>query len=237
MKMNLFGTTALVAAALAMATPQAAQAQVSTQFIDAQTGTTYTFVNSDCSKLVTFNNAASVAVTLPAAGTASKFFAGCFIDVQNKGAGIVTITPTTSTINGQTTLVLPQNTGFRIVSDGVNYQIQPGGGITAGGGALCVTSGTTTATCNGTRGIVTINALSAAPSLKQTMTITNSSVLANSIVQCTLGLYSGTLGAQGYPTAINCFPVFSSGTIVLNIANLTTTTLGGQVTVQFSVLN
>jgi len=89
--------------------------------VNAQTGTTYTVLNTDFSKLVTFSNASSIAVTLPQAVNA--FAAGWFCDVLNKGAGVVTITPTTSTIDGAATLVLPQNRGARIVSDGTNYQV------------------------------------------------------------------------------------------------------------------
>lgn len=91
--------------------------------INTQTGTTYTVVATDASKFVTFSNASPVAVTLPQAGSVS----GTFFPYQtsswflNLGAGLVTITPTTSTINGAATLVLNQGDGARIVSDGTNY--------------------------------------------------------------------------------------------------------------------
>jgi hypothetical protein len=93
------------------------------ELVNAQTGTTYTVVDGDRAKLVTFTNAASIAVTLPQAGQATTFKSGWFIDVVNLGAGTVTITPTTSTINGAATLVLLTSQGCRIVSDGTNYQI------------------------------------------------------------------------------------------------------------------
>lgn len=105
--------------ALGISATAHAQGTVPQEFINAQTGTTYTFVPRDCSKLVTLANAASVAVTLPVAGT--NFFAGCFIDVLNKGPGTVTITPTTSTIDARTTFVLSTNEGIRITTDSVNY--------------------------------------------------------------------------------------------------------------------
>lgn len=88
--------------------------------INAQTGTTYTFVTGDNAKLVTFSNASAVAVTLPQA--TSTFGAGWYVNVVNKGAGTVTITPTTSTINGASTLLLQRGQGALIVSDGTNYQ-------------------------------------------------------------------------------------------------------------------
>lgn len=102
--------------------------------INAQTGTTYTFVTGDNAKLVTFSNASAVAVTLPQA--TSTFGAGWYVNVVNKGAGTVTITPTTSTINGASSLALATNQGCLIVSDGTNYQIErghlPASGVTPG---------------------------------------------------------------------------------------------------------
>lgn len=93
------------------------------ELVNAQTGTTYTVVDGDRAKLVTFSNAASIAVTLPQAGATTTFKTGWFVDVVNIGAGTATITPTTSTINGAATLVLLTGQGCRIVSDGTNYQI------------------------------------------------------------------------------------------------------------------
>ena len=94
-----------------------------TEPTNAQTGTTYTVVDGDCGKLTTFSNGSAVAVTLGQAGTGGFFAAGWFADYHNKGAGIVTITPTTSTIDGAATLVLLTGQGATIVSDGTNYQI------------------------------------------------------------------------------------------------------------------
>lgn len=94
---------------------------VPVQAINPQTGTTYTIQASDGGQLVTFSNAASVAVTLPQ-GT-GNFGAGFAFDVYNKGAGTVTITPTTSTINGASSLAIATNAGCSISSDGTNYQV------------------------------------------------------------------------------------------------------------------
>ena len=91
--------------------------------INAQTGTSYTIATADTWKLITFSNASAVAVTLPQAGT-TGFGAGAFgFYAENLGAGTVTITPTTSTVNGAATLVLKQNTGCTVHSDGTNYQV------------------------------------------------------------------------------------------------------------------
>jgi hypothetical protein len=126
-----------------------------TQAINAQTGTTYTVASTDASKFITFNNASAVAVTLPQA--TGSFGAGFAITVQNLGAGTVTITPTTSTINGQASLTIPTGYGCGIVSDGTNYQLgncpavrdMP---ITLSAGA------TVTPNCSANNNVVTITA-------------------------------------------------------------------------------
>lgn len=87
--------------------------------VNAQTGTTYTYLTTDFRKLVTHTNAAAIAGTLPQAG--ASFPAGWYMLVQNRGAGALTITPTTSTIDGAATLVLNQNEGAIVTSDGTNY--------------------------------------------------------------------------------------------------------------------
>jgi hypothetical protein len=101
--------------------------------------------DSDGSKLVTLSNASPVAVTLPRAGASSWFLAGWSVEVQNRGAGNVTITPVTSTIDGAASLVLTQNQGARIFSDGSNYFTERGiggaGFTLPGTGAVKVTSG------------------------------------------------------------------------------------------------
>jgi hypothetical protein len=98
--------------------------------VNAQTGTSYTVVDGDRAKLITLSNAAAVAVTLPQAGASSQFIAGWFAYFENKGAGIVTITPTTSTIDGAASISLSQNQGCMVVSDGTNYSSMRGTGAT-----------------------------------------------------------------------------------------------------------
>lgn len=90
--------------------------------INAQVGTSYTVLGSDLGKLVTLANAGAVAVTLPQATAASGAFApGWWAEFENRGAGTVTITPTTSTINGGANVVLATNNSIKIISDGTNY--------------------------------------------------------------------------------------------------------------------
>lgn len=88
--------------------------------VNAQSGTTYTVLIGDYGNLVTFTNGSPVAVTLP---QATVTFATFSFYALNLGAGTVTITPTTSTINGAATLALTQGQAVFIVSDGTNYQI------------------------------------------------------------------------------------------------------------------
>lgn len=105
--------------------------------VNAQTGTSYTFLSGDRGKLVTFTNASSVAVTLPQAG--ANFPHGWHAVALNLGAGAVTITPTTSTVNGAASLSLAQGEAVEIVSDGANYKavksIATGSGSAPGGSA------------------------------------------------------------------------------------------------------
>lgn len=102
---------------------------------NAQTGTTYTYVNGDNSKLVTHSNAAAIAGTLPQAGSGGNFTNGWFMFVQNRGAGTLTITPTTSTIDGAASLALTTGQGVLLCSDGTNYFTSRGVGGGGGGGS------------------------------------------------------------------------------------------------------
>jgi hypothetical protein len=101
--------------------------------INAQTGTTYTVPAKDRGKLVTHSNGSATAVTLPVA-SATGFGADWSYMTVNLGVGAVTITPTTSTINGAATLVLNQNEGAIIISDGTDYKAIRVG-VFAGSGA------------------------------------------------------------------------------------------------------
>ena len=97
--------------------------------INSQTGTSYTFVPTDVTKLVTFNNGSAVSVTLPSA-TTQYFGAGTIFSVKNLGSGTVTITPTSGTINGAPSISLASGEGGDIYSDGANYVMQGGAAST-----------------------------------------------------------------------------------------------------------
>lgn len=109
--------------------------------VNPQTGTTYTYANTDRGKLVTHTNASSIAGSLPQAN-GSTFIAGWYMDVQNRGAGTLTITPTTSTIDGSSSLALTTAQGVRIVSDGTNYFTQRGIGGSGSSAFSSLTTGT-----------------------------------------------------------------------------------------------
>jgi len=105
--------------------------------VNAQTGTTYTVAASDRGKLTTLSNAGSIAVTLPQATSAGGNFpngwSGFF---ENIGAGTVTITPTTSTIDGLASITLTQYQSVLIVSNGTNYFTIRGKGTIVATGAV-----------------------------------------------------------------------------------------------------
>lgn len=63
--------------------------------INAQTGTTYTAALTDDGKLVTCDNAAAIAFTIPLNATVA-FGIGTQINIMQLGAGQVTITPATA---------------------------------------------------------------------------------------------------------------------------------------------
>ena len=90
----------------------------------------------DRGTVIQYTSGSSIAVTLPAAN-ASGFSSNFIYSPFQTGAGTQTITPTTSTINGQTTLVQIQNSWCSVSSpDNSNYlarcatYVRAGAGIT-----------------------------------------------------------------------------------------------------------
>jgi hypothetical protein len=88
--------------------------------VNYQSGTTYTFVAADATRIVSFSNAVAVAATLPN-GVTAGFGAGYQFSIVNVGAGTVTITCSSCTINGLGTLVLVTSAAVDLYGDGVNY--------------------------------------------------------------------------------------------------------------------
>ena len=64
-----------------------------------QTGTTYELVLSDAGKMLDFTNGSAIAVTIPA-NSAVAFPVNTRIDLNQGGAGLVTVDITTDTLNG-----------------------------------------------------------------------------------------------------------------------------------------
>src|SRR5260221_6206032 len=92
--------------------------------LNAQTGTSYAIGATDNGKVLTFTNAAAIAVSIAQATTAGFGVPfSCELVCKSGSVGSVTITPMTSTIDGAATLVLAPGTSVKIISDGTNYQI------------------------------------------------------------------------------------------------------------------
>ena len=85
----------------------------------------YTVQGSDRGKLISVNVTGGgplPIITIPQATAQSgNFPVGWSSFIQNVGTSSISITPTTSTIDGQTALILTQYEGIQIVSDGTNY--------------------------------------------------------------------------------------------------------------------
>lgn len=96
--------------------------------VNAQTGTTYTILASDCGKVVTFNNAAAITVTLPQQSTTTTS-AGFIFRFQNIGAGTVTFVKEGSeTLTGNSTALTGAG-GTIIRNSTTNWQVMGGSSI------------------------------------------------------------------------------------------------------------
>jgi hypothetical protein len=93
------------------------------------TGTSYTMRDDNRGKTVTFNKAAPVAVSLPKPGQFNvaeqytKFDQNWNTRIKNLGTGVVTVTPTASTIDGGASISLTQYQSINVFSDGTNYYV------------------------------------------------------------------------------------------------------------------
>lgn len=169
-----------------------------TELIRAVTGTTDTILSTDAALLVTYSNASAIAVTLPQA--TGSFAAGFAFSVQNKGAGTVTITPTTSTINGASTLAVTQNQGCDIVSDGTNWQVSACTAV--GGSASGVSSITGTAnqiTASASTGAVTLSL----PAAVQTTSLAlgGATIGSNNLAVTGTAAFSGIITSAGFTSS------------------------------------
>lgn len=179
-----------------------------------------TVVSTDCGNAVYENRATSVAVAIAQAGTVG-FGAGTYFAVCNINAGVATITPTTSTIGGASSLALQGGTALQpncvsFQSDGTNYNLLnpvAGANVAAAfGTALSAAGGLTTTIASGTSALGTGAIGSAACATVVTTTATNTAttdvVLAsfNGDPHAVTGYIpstSGMLTIISYPTANN----------------------------------
>lgn len=117
---NFTANTTLSAAALNTAFNQAD--------LNEQTGATYTLLLADQGKLITLDNASPVTLTIPLNATAALPL-NTVIGLLNKGAGLVTISPTGGVTLSPTVRVLSQNEGASLIKTGTNtwYFVQGGG--------------------------------------------------------------------------------------------------------------
>lgn len=85
--------------------------------------TTRTITQADNCKMLVFTGATGTGVSLPnAASTTAGVPVGFRVWLKAQGAGSVSATPTTSTLDGLTTqIVLTTGQGVEIRSDGTNY--------------------------------------------------------------------------------------------------------------------
>ncbi len=97
---------------------------------------TYTVLGSDQNQIVRFS--VTCAVTLPQAGTSTFLTGWSFFAANGSSSGTVTITPTTSTINGVSSLALVAGESALVwTEDGVNYlAVVSGSSSGAAGGDL-----------------------------------------------------------------------------------------------------
>lgn len=186
------------------------------------TATTDTLVAADCGTVVTESNASAVAVAIAQAGT-TGFASGYYVTVKNLGVGTVTITPTTSTINGAATFALVTGQSVDIYSDGTNYQTL---GFT---GAVTVASG---ATAMGT-GAISSATCATAVTASATGTVTTDRIVANfngdpTAVTGYVPATAGMLTIFVYPTA---------NTVNFKVCNNTSSSVTpGAVTINWGVV-
>ena len=118
--MRKFLLTIIVLFAFVISAKAQTVVRATNQIINPQTGTSYAIPSSSAGKLITACNASAQSYTIAQAGT-SGFAVGWFADLKNICAGTVTLTPATSSIDGETAITITSGQSIRINSDGSNY--------------------------------------------------------------------------------------------------------------------
>lgn len=186
----------------------------STAVPSVQSGTNYAFQGTDITKIIYLSNASNQIPTIAQAGTGS-FTTGWYATACNIAAGTQTITPTTSTIAGAATYVLPAGSAaapkcIGLISDGTNYVIVPdyfrfGANVeTAAGLALSAAGGLTATVATGTSALGTGAITSATCATAITTTATN--VATTDVV---------LWGFNGDPTAVTGYVPLVAGMLTI----------------------
>lgn len=166
---------------------------------NAQTGTSYTFVAADTTRVVTFSNAGSIAATLPN-GATFGFGSGTMLSVVNLGAGTVTITCSSCTItaNGSASATLSLATGQGadiyggIGGSAVNYV------------ALPSPSGANAALLNANNAFSGNNTHSGSETFNGSVTMANPCLISGTIYVNSGGCYTTLAAAFAACSAPNC---------------------------------
>src|SRR5437588_209273 len=96
-----------------------------------QAASSYTIAASDQGKMIVFTSGGAIAVAAPT--TLSSNFV-CF--AQNAGAGSVTITPASGTIDGTSAKTMASGTACVLLFDGTNWYTLSGGSSSLGTGVF-----------------------------------------------------------------------------------------------------
>jgi hypothetical protein len=97
--------------------------------VSSLTATSYTLHAYDMGGLVTMANGSPMAITLPDATTLGYSF---WCSIENRGTALLTLTPSSGTIDGAGSLVVPQNQGVVVFFNGTNWFTMRG--LSASGG-------------------------------------------------------------------------------------------------------
>ena len=111
-----------------------------------------------------------------------------------------------------------------------------GGSVSLGQGTVTqATSATTGVTLNASSGVITTFNQSAAAGATSTFTVTNSCVVAASVVSVTVGNYAGTYGTNGIPLAT--VSAVAAGSFNVTIVNAhASNALSGALKLNYSAL-
>lgn len=209
-----------------------------TSAVRSTTTTSEPILNSDQNKLVTFSNASAVAATIAQAGSGGNFASGWAVSLKNLGAGTVTVTPTTSTVDGAASFTLTTGQGVDLYSDGTNYFTQPGKGssgtVTTTGspasgnlakfsGSTSITNGDLTGDCTTSGALVT-----SCNSANALAYVSNQWYIAGADIPGLPGSNSNTNNG-----VVKCYPFYfhGSGTISALGGFVNTTSAGGKYSV------